>query len=130
MWAPYLPTWAPSWEIPMGKLSPRIPNENTINTMVVHVRERYVRGTPNCFLICSRIKIQPYLIDFRSVSTIWVFPKKKSFPPKWMVKIMVPNPIKQMDDLGGYIHPYFWFNSHIIHFIPQRLTLQLGLAMG
>ena len=24
---------------------------------------------------------------------------------------MVPNPIK-VDDLGGYIHPYFWFNTH------------------
>ena len=23
------------------------------------------------------------------------------YPPKWMVKIMVPNPIK-MDDLGGF----------------------------
>ncbi len=32
-------------------------------------------------------------------------------PPKWMVKIM-ENPIK-MDDLGGFYHPYFWFNTHI-----------------
>ena len=30
---------------------------------------------------------------------IWVFPKIRVFPPKWMVKIM-ENPIK-MDDLGG-----------------------------
>ena len=37
---------------------------------------------------------------------------KNSGTPTWMVKIMVPNPIK-IDDLGGYKHPYFWFNPHI-----------------
>ena len=30
-----------------------------------------------------------------------------------MVKIM-ENPIK-MDDLGGKTHPYFWFNTHLLH---------------
>ena len=32
--------------------------------------------------------------------------------PKWMVKIMVPNPMNKWDDLG-YFHPYFWFNTHL-----------------
>ena len=40
----------------------------------------------------------------------WMVPKIGGFPPKWMVKIMVPNPIK-MDDLGGF-SPYFWKHPH------------------
>ena len=40
-----------------------------------------------------------------------VEPKMGGTLPKWMVKIM-ENPIK-MDDLGGFYHPYFWFNTHI-----------------
>ena len=35
-------------------------------------------------------------------------------PPKWMVKIMVPNPIK-MDDLGYH---YFWKHPHDV--IPSE----------
>ena len=31
----------------------------------------------------------------------WMFPKIGGKPPKWMVKIMVPNPIK-IDYLGGF----------------------------
>ena len=44
---------------------------------------------------------------------IWVLNQKLGVvnPPKWMVKIMVPNPIK-MDDFGGF-HPYFWVNTHM-----------------
>ena len=34
------------------------------------------------------------------------------FPPKWMVKIMVPNPMNKWDDLG-VLYPYFWFNTHL-----------------
>ena len=33
------------------------------------------------------------------VATIWVFPKNRGGPPKWMVKIM-ENPIIKMDDFG------------------------------
>ena len=33
----------------------------------------------------------------------WVFPKNRGGPPKWMVKIMVPKPYVQMDDLGGFL---------------------------
>ena len=40
----------------------------------------------------------------------WVFPKIGGNPPKWMVKIMVPNPIK-MDDLGGF--PHLFGNTQI-----------------
>ena len=36
-------------------------------------------------------------------------------PPKWMVKIMVPNPIK-MHDLGGKNTPIFG-NIHVVKFI-------------
>ena len=36
----------PIWWVFMGKLSPRIPRLNTINTMVVHVRERYTLPCP------------------------------------------------------------------------------------
>ena len=32
-------------------------------------------------------------------NNIWMFPKIGGKPPKWMVKIMVPKPIK-MDDVG------------------------------
>ena len=23
-------------------------------------------------------------------------------------------PYEQMDDLGGFYHPYFWFNTHML----------------
>ena len=23
-------------------------------------------------------------------------------------------PYEQMDDLGGFYHPYFWFNTHVV----------------
>ena len=36
-----------------------------------------------------------------------VFPKIMGKPPKWMVKIMVPNPIQTWDDLGGFTTPIF-----------------------
>ena len=31
-----------------------------------------------------------------------MFPKIGGKPPKWMVKIMVPNPMNKWDDLGGF----------------------------
>ena len=37
---------------------------------------------------------------------------KNSGTPKWMVKIMVPNPIK-MDASLGQKKTYFWFNTHM-----------------
>ena len=38
-----------------------------------------------------------YLFDFVNIySDIWMFPKIGGFyPPKWMVKIMVPNPMNK-----------------------------------
>ncbi len=36
------------------------------------------------------------------------FPKIGVYIPKWMVKIMVPNPMNKMDDLGGVKFPWFW----------------------
>ncbi len=37
-----------------------------------------------------------------------VEPKIGENPPKWMVKIRVPNPMNKWDDLGGpQTHPYF-----------------------
>jgi len=41
---------------------------------------------------------------------IWVFPKNRGKPPKWMVKIM-EIPI-EMDDLGGKTH-YFWKHPYL-----------------
>ena len=46
-------------------------------------------------------------------------PKNRGiWPPKWMVKIMVPKPYEQMDDLGAFPiflgqHPYIWDTSLI-----------------
>ena len=36
------------------------------------------------------------------------------YPPKWMVKIMVPNPIK-LDDLGGFTTPIFGNTLMMVH---------------
>ena len=44
---------------------------------------------PGCFLGCL-------------TWSIWMFPKKGILPPKWMGKIMVPNPMNKWDDLGGF----------------------------
>ena len=44
----------------------------------------------------------------QSPSTRWVFPKIRG-TPKWMVKIMLPNPMNKWM-IWGY--PYFWFNTH------------------
>ena len=46
------------------------------------------------------------------IPLLWMFPKIGGGPPKWMVKIMVPNPIK-MDDLEVFPiflvqHPKKW----------------------
>ena len=42
---------------------------------------------------------------------IWVFPKIGGKPPKWMVKIMVPNPVNKWM-IWGFSH-YFWVDTHI-----------------
>ena len=34
-------------------------------------------------------------------------------------------PYEQMDDLGGFYHPYFWFNTH--HFPPFSTNFQQHL---
>ena len=45
-------------------------------------------------------------------------------PPKWMVKIMVPNPMNKMDDLG--VFPYFWKYPYIRHqMVYHRRWLQV-----
>ena len=64
--------------------------------------------------------------------------------PIWVfLKIVVPqngwfeleNPIK-MDDLGGFYHPYFWFNTHIFLFSASYIRdtktgpLSPGLLTG
>ncbi len=47
------------------------------------------------------------------VPKVGVEPKIGGFyPPKWIVKIMVPTPMNKMDDLGGFSR-YFWFNTHM-----------------
>ena len=47
------------------------------------------------------------MFNFRSViSPTWMFPKIGVFTPKWMVKIMVQNPMNKWDDLGG-VFPLF-----------------------
>ena len=50
-----------------------------------------------------------------SMSGIWVFPKIRVKPPKWMVKMM-ENPIK-MDDLGV---PLFLKTPISINIYPQN----------
>ena len=49
-----------------------------------------------------------------------MFPKIVVKPPKWVVKIMVPNPIK-MDALGDK-KPYFWKHPHGNHLPHQKWT--------
>ncbi len=63
----------------------------------------------------SVCKSLPILMCYSIVCIIWVFPKIGVKPPKWMVKIMVPNPIEnygtkpiKMGWFGGYKHPYSW----------------------
>ncbi len=47
--------------------------------------------------------------------TIWMFPKIGVVnPPKWMVKIMVPNPI-EMDEIWGY-HDFLGWHPYRIFF--------------
>ena len=38
---------------------------------------------------------------------IWLFPKIRGKPPKWMVKISWKNPMNKCDDLGGFTTPIF-----------------------
>ena len=47
---------------------------------------------------------KPSLLD------LYMDVSKNRGTPKWMV-YKGSNPIK-MDDLGGFYHPYFWFNTH------------------
>ena len=39
-------------------------------------------------------------------------------------------PYEQMDDLGGFYHPYFWFNTHILSgkFTQKRIWTILGAS--
>ena len=53
----------------------------------------------------------PDLRDFFLIVS-WVFPKIGVKPPKWMVKIMVPNPMNKWM-IWGVKTPYFWVDTHI-----------------
>ena len=53
------------------------------------------------------------LDDSQIIISYGCFQEIGGTPPKWMVKIMVPNPIK-IDDLGGKNHPLFFGNPDMI----------------
>ena len=64
---------------------------------------------------------------------IWVFPKSRGKPPKWMVKI-VENPIKIRMIWGGFPyfrkHPDIFFESTILDFILLLQDTCVGGAHG
>ena len=65
--------------------------------------------------------LTPPLIEF--CTYMGVNPKiGGSYPPKCMVKIMVPNPIK-MDDLEGF-YPYFWVDTHMLFIVTWQSTIE------
>ena len=65
--------------------------------------------------------IQCFMLDFVFYHTD--VSKNRGKPPKWMVKIMVPNPIKH-GMIWGYPNPYFWGQ----HPYYEKLDLYVGLS--
>ena len=65
------------------------------------------------WLLKKRTHRSHYTFTPMKVLKMGVEPKIGGFyTPKWMVKIMVPNPMNKMDDLF-FFSPYFWFNAHM-----------------
>ncbi len=107
----YFSSWPWSWWCGISLVSSNQEHRGPVTTVM--------RG--NCGACLSNGRFFQLKFSGASSCNLGVSPKIGGFfPPKWMVKIMVPNPVK-MDDLGGNT-TYFWFNTHL--FVEKKTGIK------